>query len=160
MKLKMTMKKLTVLLVFLMIISASNLHAQASWEIGGRFGDNVSAEATIPIGAAPRLKPAFYFSDQVGVAGYLDWMFKLRGNKASGLKFFPGVGTEFYFENDFDFSVAGDFGVEYAFSFPITIGFDWRPAIFLTNERGFDGENWGFLARFRFGERKLFEKAN
>ena len=84
-------------------------------------------------------------------------MFKLNEGP-SGLKFFPGVGPEFFFENDFDFAAAADLGVEYAFKFPLTIGFDWRPAIFFTNSRGFEAGHWGFSARFRFGDKVKFEK--
>lgn len=155
------MKKLVILSLIITgaILLHSKAKAQASWEVGVRFGDRGSVEATIPVGLAPRLQPAVYFYDRFGIAGYFDWMFKLNDGP-SGLKFFPGVGPEFFFEGDFDFAVAGNFGVEYAFDFPLTIGFDWRPAIFLTNSNGFYGGNWGLSARFRFGEAVKFEKAN
>ena len=133
--------------------------AQTSWELGARFGDRGSIEGTIPLGNAPRLQPAVYFYERFGVAGYFDWMFKLKDGP-SGLKFFPGVCPEFFFENQFDVSVAGNFGAEYAFDFPLTVAFDWRPAIFFTHSIGFYGGNWGFSARFRFGEYVKFEKTN
>ena len=158
------MKKLIILSVMIlgMILVFNDTKAQASWEAGVRFGDRGSIEATIPVGMAPRLKPAVYFYGPIndfGVAAYFDWMFKLSDGP-SGLKFFPGVGPEFYFGNQFNMGVAGDFGVEYAFDFPLTIGFDWRPAIYFTNSWGFRGHNWGFVARFRFGEAVKFEKSN
>jgi hypothetical protein len=155
------MKKLIIFSVVILgaVLVSADSKAQASWEVGARFGDRGSIEATIPVGLAPRLQPAVYYYDRFGVAGYFDWMFKLDDGPA-GLKFFPGVGPEFFFEHEFDFSVAGNFGVEYAFDFPLTIAFDWRPAIFLTNSIGFYGGNWGFSARFRFGESVKFERAN
>ena len=59
-----------------------------------------SIDATIPISAAPRLHPAIYF-DRFGIGTYFDWMFSISGGP-TGLKFYPGVGPEFFFENDFD----------------------------------------------------------
>ena len=86
-------------------------------------------------------------------------MFALSGGP-TGLKFYPGVGPEVWFGNSFDFSIAGDFGVEYAFEFPLTIGFDWRPGFMLTDGFDFKTSNWGFSARFRFGKGVKFVKAN
>ena len=147
------MKKILLIsfITLLVVMANSNVQAQANWEAGIRGGDNFSVEATIPISAKPRVKPVVYF-DRFGVAGYFDWMFALDGGPR-GLKFFPGVGPEFMFGNDrFDFNIAGDFGVEYSFDFPMTIGFDWRPHFATTNDFNFYAGNWGFIARFRFGE--------
>ena len=77
----------------------------------------------------------------------------------TGLKFHPGVGPEFYFYDGLDLAVAGNFGVEYSFDFPLTIGFDWRPSFMITNEFNYYGGNWGIIARFRFGEGTKFVKA-
>ena len=150
-------------LLFLLVAGSfflgSKAQAQANWEAGIRAGDNFSIEATIPINARPRVKPVVYF-DRVGVAGYFDWMFALEGGPL-GLKFFPGVGPEFMFGNNtFDFNIAGDFGVEYSFVFPLTIGFDWRPHFVTTNNFNFNAGNWGFVARFRFGEGVKFKATN
>ena len=154
------MKK-TVLIIIIALIAIVFVHdskAQSNWEIGLRGGDNFSIDATIPIGAAPRLHPAIYF-DRFGVATYFDWMFALsKGPK--GLKFYPGVGPELWFGSRFDFNVAGNFGVEYSFDFPLTIGFDWRPGFQLTNGFDFVSDRWGFIARFRFAEGAKLEKAN
>ena len=119
-----------------------------------RFGDDIAVDATIPIGAAPRFHPALYITDRWGIGGYFDWMFALSDGP-SGLKFYPGVGPEFFFENSFDFHIAGDFGVEYSFDFPLTIGFDWRPGFKVTEDFKGKASNWGFIARFRIGEGKL-----
>jgi hypothetical protein len=78
----------------------------------------------------------------------------------TGLKFYPGVGPEFFFENSFDFHIAGDFGVEYSFDFPLTIGFDWRPGFAVTEGFDFKTSNWGFIARFRIGEGTKFVKSD
>ena len=148
---------LTVLLMF-MLSAGSQLNAQSNWEAGIRFGDNISADLTIPLAAAPRLHTAVYF-DRFGVGGYFDWMFALSGGP-TGLKFYPGVGPEFWFGNNFDIDIAGDFGAEYSFKFPLTIGFDWRPGFRVTDGFKWKSGNWGIMARFRFGEGVKFEKTN
>ena len=108
------MKKLIsvfqIAIIICLLSSGSDLKAQANWEIGARFGDDIAIDATIPLAASPRLHPAIYF-DRFGIATYFDWMFALSGGP-TGLKFYPGVGPEFFFEDSFDFHIAGDFAVD------------------------------------------------
>jgi len=145
-------------IVMLLIL---NCNAQSNWEAGIRYGDESALDATIPLSAKPRLHGAIYLGNNegkgFGLGGYFDWMFSLSDG-SQGLKFYPGVGPDLYFGDSFNISVTGDFGVEYSFNFPITVGFDWRPALFLTNDIGYIGENWGFIARFRIGEGTKFKK--
>ena len=141
---------------FISFVSIVDSKAQSNWEVGMRFGNNISIDATIPLAAAPRLHPAIYF-DRFGVASYFDWMFSLSEGP-TGLKFYPGVGPEFWFGDNFDFDIAGNFGAEYSFDFPLTIAFDWRPGFRLTNSFAFNADRWGFSARFRFGEGVKFNK--
>ena len=149
----------TIIGCFVLLIG-SELKAQSNWEVGARFGHYPFAiEATIPLAAAPRLHPSVYISDRFGVGAYFDWMFALSGGP-TGLKFYPGVGPEFWFGNDFDFHIAGDFGAEYSFKFPLTVGFDWRPGFKVTDGFKFKSSNWGFTARFRLGKGAKFEKTN
>jgi hypothetical protein len=156
------MKKVLALSAFIVgaMFMSNNVRAQANWEGGVRFGDMFSIDATIPIGMSPRLHAAAYFSSDFGIGAYFDWMFSLDGGP-TGLKFYPGVGPEFFFVPDnFQFNIAGDFGAEYSFDFPLTIGFDWRPRFETTNDFKFNAGNWGFIARFRFGEGVSFSKVN
>lgn len=154
---KMIKSILFLLLVSFVLLVGSDVKAQSNWEAGVRFGNDISVDLTIPLSAAPRLHPAVYF-DRFGIGGYFDWMFALSGGP-TGLKFYPGIGPEFWFGNDFDFHIAGDFGAEYSFDFPLTIGFDWRPGFMVTDSFKWKSSNWGFIARFRFGEGVKFEKA-
>ena len=129
--------------------------AQSNWEAGIRFSPDVAADVTIPIDAKPRLHAAAYFGNDFALGGYFDWMFGLSDGP-NGLAFYPGVGPELYFGNDLDLGIAGNFGVEYSFDFPLTIGLDWRPGFMVTDSfRWYDG-NLGILARFRFGEGTKF----
>ena len=143
----------------LLFLNPTDLKAQANWEIGARFGEVIAIDMTIPLAASPRLHPAVYVNKRFGVGAYFDWMFALSDGP-TGLKFYPGVGPEFFFEDSFDFHIAGDFGVEYSFDFPLTIGFDWRPGFEVTEGFDFKTSNWGFLARFRFGEGTRFVKTD
>lgn len=139
----------------------SSVKAQSNWEAGIRTDfDNVAIDVTIPF-KAPRIHAAAYFEGNgVTFGGYFDWMFALSGSP-TGLKFYPGVGPELYFgDNTFEIGVAGDFGVEYSFDFPLTIGFDWRPGFIITNNFDWHEGNWGFIARFRFGEGTSFTRVN
>ena len=144
--------------VLVMGLFSLESRAQSSWELGIRFGDDFAVDATIPLSARPRLHAAAYFGHDFGLGGYFDWLFSLDGGP-TGLKFFPGVGPEFYFGNDFNFAVAGDFGVEYGFDFPLTIGLDWRPRFMVTDGFSPYWGNWGLTARFRFGEGVGFKPA-
>jgi hypothetical protein len=147
------------ILMFILLITSMNLNAQeSSWEAGIRFGDNWSVDATIPIGSKPRLHPAVYF-DRFGVATYFDWMFGLTDGP-TGLKFYVGVGPEVYFGNDVDFSVAGDFGTQYSFNFPMTLGFDWRPGFVITDDMNWKSSNWGLSVRYRFKKGTKLVPAN
>lgn len=136
-----------ILLIFCSVIHRSN--AQAAFEAGVRFGNEFSIDATFPLSKAPRLHTAFYVQDGFDLGTYFDWMFSLDGGP-QGLKFFPGVGPEFYFSDGFDLGIAGDFGMEYSFDFPLTVGIDYRPGFMVTNKFNFYSDNWGFTARFRF----------
>lgn len=124
--------------------------AQSAFEIGARaFGDKFSIDATFPLSKAPRLHTGFYVEGDFALGTYFDWMFALDGGP-TGLKFYPGIGPEFYFGDDFDFAVAGDFGVEYSFRFPLTVGIDYRPGFIVTDGFAFISGNWGVTGRFRF----------
>ena len=152
------MKKLIILSLVAVgaLLMSNKTQAQSNWEAGVRFGDGFSIDATIPL-KKRRVHVAAYLDNNFALGAYFDWMFSLDGGP-TGLKFYPGVGPEFVFANDFGFNIAGDFGAEYSFDFPLTIGLDWRPGFQVTNDFNFYGGNWGFIARFRFGEGVSFSK--
>lgn len=153
---KSNVLKLIFATVVMVVVFSFESQAQANWEAGIRFGDDFAIDATIPLSARPRVHATAYFGNDFGLGGYFDWLFALEGGP-NGLKFYPGVGPEFYFGDDFDFAVAGNFGAEYSFDFPLTIGLDWRPRFTVTNESDFYAGNWGLMARFRFGEGVKFK---
>ena len=152
------MKNLTIISTLFIIFTFNSLKAQSNWEIGGRFGNGFALDITIPF-KAPRLHPAVYFDNNMAVGLYFDWLFAIQGDN-SGLKFYPGVGPELFFNNGLDIAVAGDFGMEYSFDFPLTIGLDWRPHFMISDSFKFNSSNWGLFARFRFGKGTKFVRSN
>lgn len=164
MKRNFALKLITLSIVLAGLFTVES-NAQSNWEAGIRFGNDFAIDATIPLSAKPRLHATAYFGGNdvaradFGLGAYFDWMFALQGGP-TGLKFYPGVGPEFYFGDDFNVGVAGNFGAEYSFEFPLTIGIDWRPGLMFTNDIGFHSSNWGFTARFRFGEGVSFKSTN
>jgi len=141
--------KITLTSIVLSLTIILNSKAQSAFEAGVRFGDDIGVDATFPLSKAPRLHTSFYFKDDFAFGTYLDWLFSLDGGP-QGLKFYPGVGPEFFFGEDFNMGIAGNFGAEYSFKFPLTVGIDYRPGFMITD--GFNGyfQNWGITARFRF----------
>ncbi len=144
-----TISKIIGLGLILILVIFSESKAQSNLEVGVRFGRDFSIDATFPLSKAPRLHTTFYVENDFALGTYLDWLFALDGGP-EGLKFFPGIGPEFYFGDSFELGIAGDFGVEYSFKFPLTIGIDWRPGFIITEKFKGHNNNWGLTARFRF----------
>ena len=79
-------------------------------------------------------------------------------NNAPGLQWFYGgggtVGTYKWKPNDeSDVYVSADgvLGLDYKFSgAPINVSLDWKPALQLTPDTGFDAEGFGLSVRFTF----------
>jgi len=149
----------TSLVLFItLVISCTNTFAQLKWELGARVGDKSGFDATFPLANAPRLHGSVYlFEKYVGAGTYFDWLFQLADGP-EGLKFYPGVGPEIYLGPEVEIAIAGNFGVEYLFDFPLTVGIDWRPSFMITDNLKYRGVNIGISARFRFGEGIKFVK--
>lgn len=144
-----TKVKTATIALFLLFGSVYFIKAQSAFEVGIRYGEQFSIDATFPLSKAPRLHTAFYIENDFALGTYLDWLFALDGGP-TGLKFYPGIGPEFFFGNDFDMGIAGNFGVEYTFGIPLTVGIDYRPGFMITNKFKSYTNNWGITARFRF----------
>ncbi len=151
----MTFNRIKILSLSILTFSMVEVcHAQSAFEAGVRaFGDKFSIDATFPLSKAPRLHTGFYIEGDFALGTYLDWMFALDGGP-TGLKFYPGLGPEFYFGEEFDMSIAGNFGAEYSFNIPLTIGIDYRPGFMITDGFNFLNQNWGIIGRFRFVKAK------
>lgn len=149
---RINIQKISILFcTFIILTSLSTIksYAQSHWEAGLRFGEELSIDATFPLSKIPRLHTGIYIGDEFAIGTYFDWIFVLDGGQRRW-KIYPGVGPEFYFGDNFDLGIAGDFGVEYSFKFPLTVGVDWRPGFMVTNSFNAYTNNWGLMARFRF----------
>ena len=144
-------------LSFVLVASIGTIKAQSNWEGGMRLGNRWSADFTIPMNSV-RFHPSVYF-DTFGVGAYFDWLYALSDGP-TGLKFYPGVGPEIFFRNKVEVAIAGNFGAEYSFDFPLTVGFDWRPGFQITNDFNWKSSNWGFTVRYRFGKGSKFVRTN
>lgn len=127
-----------------------NVYCQNYWEIGARYGDNFSIDATVPLNDNHRIHAGFYVEDRFATGLYWNWVWGIEDGPQR-IKLYPGIGPELYFGDSFDFGVAADLGFEFRFDIPLTIGIDWRPGILITDGFDFHTSNWGFLARFRIG---------
>ena len=84
-----------ILVVLTCVVASVELEAQSNWEIGARFGPEIAVDMTIPLARSPRLHPTIYVHNDFALGAYFDWLFALDGGP-TGLKFYPGVGPEFY----------------------------------------------------------------
>ena len=154
---------LRIITLSLILISFScKIYAQSNWEAGVRYGDGAAMDATIPLSNSPRAHGAIYLGNNYGMGfglgGYFNWLFGFSGDH-TGFKIYPGIGAEMYFGDDFEVGIAGDFGIEYSFNFPVTLAFDWRPGIMISEKMEYyNDNNWGFIARYRFGKGTKFKK--
>ncbi|XOV91099.1 MAG: hypothetical protein ACFHWX_12905 [Bacteroidota bacterium] len=146
------MKKLVIAIgLFLSVgfYTQAQNHLEGGLRFGGGFNNNIALDFTVPLAAKPRLHPAMYFNNNgVTLGAYFDWLFTV--NDAPGLRLYPGVGPELYLYNNAELALAGNFGIEYAFDIPLTVGFDWRPSILLTEGGPLGTNNWGIIVRYRF----------
>ncbi|UTW63325.1 hypothetical protein KFE98_03975 [bacterium SCSIO 12741] len=121
-------------------------------EAGIRIGNSpgrspgVGIDGTMGLSAHTRMHPSFYWlNNGIGVGLYLDRLFDF----GKRFRLYPGIGPEFYFDQNFEMGIAANMGFEYAFEFPITFGFDYRPSFTFVNRTDLYTENWGFTLRYR-----------
>jgi len=144
------MKKLF-LSACILTMSLGYLKAQTrDYELGLRFGDsfgnNVGIDFAMPF-QNNRIHADANFGNSLTVQGLYDWQIPF----GEGFMFYPGAGGALAIGgSQFNFGVGGEAGVEYQFPIPLTIGLDYRPIIWFTNNVGYNGE-WGLNFRYRFG---------
>ncbi|UXP31846.1 outer membrane insertion C- signal [Reichenbachiella agarivorans] len=56
-----------------------------------------------------------------------------------------------YYDNIFLFGVSGEFGMEYHFDFPLAVGVDVRPTLWIVEDTFLDPFSAGVMARYVFG---------
>jgi len=149
---KKTLNKLCFAATLLMLAQFS--YAQDSrfdgWEIGARFGDTNGSsfviDAMMPL-IGKRVHANVGFEDGLNLSALLNF----NNTLSEGFSWYYGFGPEVGFFDDFALAVAGEIGLQFALSAPLTLGVDYRPSLLLIgNDTGFKGARFGFNVRYRF----------
>lgn len=128
------------------IVETSTSSSQ-KFELGIRFWDNVGVDFLINLGKN-RVHFTGMFGDRFRLSVYYEWMFPLENT--NGLAIYVGAGGKVRFGDNAQIGLGGNLGIQYAFQFPMTLGFDWRPTWYITNKGSYSGGDYAFMARFRF----------
>lgn len=143
------MKKL--LLMFTVLVLSYGVQAQ---EVGIRFGEgynNVAIDGVFSLGQFSRVHADVSFGDGVGIDALWDFLYRPVGD-VEGLDWYVGFGPSFYLGDPFLFGVSGEIGIEYHFDFPLAVGLDWRPALWIVEDTDFQADVFGLNVRYVFGK--------
>lgn len=92
-----------------------------------------------------------FYKGGVGIDALWDFLYKPLNDEA--FNWYLGVGPTTSIGDDFWLGVAGEAGLEYKFnSVPISVGFDWRPTLWIIEETKFGADSFGLNVRYRFGK--------
>ncbi len=126
--------------------------ASAISELGIRLGDvsggDVAVDAIISIGRYGRIHADVSFGNGVGVDLLVDFLYKRLGREAFNL--YAGVGPFVVFDDPFQLGVVGELGLEYRFTFPISISADWRPSFRIIENTDLSAGGFGLNIRLVF----------
>lgn len=143
------MKKLFTLIAAVMLITSV---ASAISELGVRWGDvsggDVAVDAIISIGQCSRIHADISLGDGVGIDLLVDFLYRRFGREA--FNWYAGVGPFVVFNNPFQLGVVGELGLEYRFTFPISISVDWRPSFRIIENTDLSAGGFGLNIRFVF----------
>lgn len=148
------MKKLFVVIgILASMLSFSSANAQSdSFELGVRFGglsdQRASIDLILPLGMN-RIHGDLTFGDGwIGAECLYDWQYAFGDGN---FIFYPGIGGAVAIADEsLNIAFEAEVGVEYAFPFPMTLGLDIRPAIWLLNDANFNVDNLALCVRYRF----------
>jgi hypothetical protein len=147
------MKTLKILSLTLLLGIFASLGAHAQ-EVGIRFGNvngnNVALDGVFSLGEFSRVHGDMSFG-KGGVGIDLLWnpIYKPIPDVPE-LNYYLGFGPSVFLGEPFNFGVAGEAGVEYAFKdAPFVIGLDWRPYFILVESTNLDFGGFGFNVRYR-----------
>jgi hypothetical protein len=142
------MKKL-VLILALSLGLATVAFSQSQY-IGGRsggYGGELSYQKDL--NSSGRLEADLGWSySYLGLTGLYQWVKPIGG--VQGLEWFYGGGATVGFGSGLYLGVAGNIGIDYNFSFPLQIGLDYRPTLFILPSISGGWTGYAFSARYRF----------
>lgn len=148
------MKYLKILSLVLFFGIAVSLESNAQ-ELGIRFGNfrgnNVAVDGVFSLGEFSRVHGDVSFGSGVGID--LLWNPIYRPVGSSEFNWYLGVGPSLYIDDPFYLGVAGEIGIEYAFTdVPVVIGADWRPTFWIIENTKFNADIFGLNIRWRFSK--------
>ncbi|GGZ31626.1 hypothetical protein GCM10007049_26060 [Echinicola pacifica] len=123
-------------------------------EIGVRFGEghnNVAIDGIFSVGQFSRVHADVSFGDGVGIDALYDFIYRPI-TEADGLNWYVGVGPSLIINDPFYFGVSGEIGLEYHFDFPMAVGLDWRPVVWIVEDTDFRADVFGLNIRYVFGK--------
>ncbi len=163
------MKKLFLLFLTIGVFGLSQQQAQAQElgteyrnAIGGRFGvaNGITFKHFVDNDRALDFIVNFRSKKDVYSTFRVIGLYEFHNpiNNAPGLKWYYGVGggigvynNKISDNSDVALSLDGVLGLDYKFTgAPINVSLDWKPAIELTPDTGFDAEGFGLSIRFAF----------
>lgn len=158
------MKKLffiAVVMILLTAFSTDEVNAQNldnRFELGLRLNSNdnpfdVAVDGVYALKSGRRLHGNIGFGDRgLGLDLLHDWVFTFDGNER--FAFYAGLGGSLYFldnaGDDIFLGITGEVGFEYRFEIPLTLGLDYRPAVFIIPDTDTANNGLGLNIRYRF----------
>ncbi|HJS55166.1 MAG TPA: hypothetical protein VJ765_11505 [Chitinophagaceae bacterium] len=156
------MKKLSLLCIAVMLISASPLQAQDyKTALGIRLSSNgpaVNNSVSFKHFMNPKLavEALLTFDNKAAIGGLLEIH---NDMSTEGLKWFYGAGAYIGFDSDKEntdralMGAQGIIGLDYKFAnLPLNLSLDWKPELNIIDNINFEPAAVGFTIRFTFGK--------
>jgi hypothetical protein len=139
----------------LIVLFAGSIFISNAQEIGLRFGDvsagNVAIDGIFSTGDFSRIHADVSFGNGLGVDALWDFVYRPLGDEA--LNWYAGVGPYIQIADPFWLGVVGEIGIDYQFdTVPISLSFDWRPAVSIVEVTDFHPGGFGLNVRYVIGK--------
>jgi hypothetical protein len=118
-------------------------------EVGLRVG-NTAIDAVFPTSEYSRIHTDVSIDiDSIYLDALYDFSFRKLGTK--GFYWYTGIGPSAIINNPMCFGISGEIGAEYRLSdVPLSLSFDWRPVLWLTDNSSLRAYRFGFNMRYVF----------
>lgn len=139
----------------LIVLFAGSIFISNAQEIGLRFGDvsagNVAIDGIFSTGDFSRIHADVSFGNGLGVDALWDFVYRPLGDEA--LNWYAGVGPYIQIADPFWLGVVGELGIDYQFdTVPISLSFDWRPALSIVEKTQLHWGGFGLNVRYVIGK--------
>lgn len=151
------LKKVLIVAVFFFTAGLMTSQAQSVGELGVRWGDatggDISVDGIVSLGEFSRIHANVSFGGNDGTDFGIDalWDFIYRPLSGEAFMWYAGAGPFLGFGDAFQLGVAGEIGLQYNFSIPLSLSLDWRPGFRLVEDTDFNAGGFGLNLRYVFG---------